>query len=60
VRCQGPVWKQLGKLLWPKFAGAYIQRVLAPAIPHSEEGFRAFEGLSDAAQNLERDLVHNG
>ena len=57
---QKGVWKQLGKLLWPRFAKAYIECVLAPAVPHSEEDFRAFEGLSDAAQDLERGLVQEG
>ena len=57
---QKGVWKQLGKLLWPKFAKAYIESVLAPAVPQSEEDFRAFERLSDAAQDLERGLVQEG
>ena len=57
---QKGAWKQLGKLLWPKFAKSYIESVLAPAVPHSEEDYRAFEGLSDAAQDLERGLVQDG
>ena len=59
-REQKGVWKQLGKLLWPKFAKAYIECVLAPNVPHSEEGFRAFEKLSHDAQEMERGLVREG
>ena len=34
---------ELGALLWPRIAAAYIERCLAPAVPADEHGLAAFD-----------------
>jgi len=44
---------ELGHLLWPKLAAAYIEQRLSPAVPHDEAGLDAFQSLAKAAERLE-------
>ena len=44
---------ELGHLLWPKLAAAYIEQRLLPAVPHDEAGLDAFQSLAKAAERLE-------
>ena len=36
---------ELGQVLWPKLAAAYIEQRLSPAVPKDEAGLDAFQGL---------------
>ena len=51
---------ELGHLLWPKLAAVYIERRLAPAVPHNEAGLDAFQSLAKAAERLEKEAAAMG
>ena len=51
---------ELGHLVWPKVAAAYIERRLAPAAPRDEAGLDAFQGMAKAAERFEGDAAATG
>lgn len=51
---------ELGHLLWPKLAAAYIEQRLSPAVPHDEAGLDAFQSLAKAAERLEGEATAIG
>lgn len=51
---------ELGHLLWPKLATAYIEQRLSPAVPQSEAGLDAFQTLAKAAERLEGEATATG
>ena len=51
---------ELGHLVWPKLAAAYIERRLAPAAPRDEAGLDAFQGMAKAAERFEGDAAATG
>ena len=51
---------ELGHLLWPKLAAAYIERRLAPGAPRDEAGLDAFQDMAKAAERLEDDAAATG
>jgi hypothetical protein len=51
---------ELGHVLWPKLAAAYIEQRLSPAVPKDEAGLDAFQGLARAAERLEEEAAAMG
>ena len=51
---------ELGHLVWPKLAAAYIERRLAPAAPRDEAGLDAFQGMAMTAERFEGDAAATG
>ena len=51
---------ELGHLVWPKLAAAYIEQRLAPAAPRDEAGLDSFQGMAKVAERLEREAAATG
>ena len=51
---------ELGHLLWPKVAAAYIEQRLSPAVPQNEAGLDAFQTLAKAAERFEGEATATG
>ena len=51
---------ELGHVLWPKLAAAYIERRLSPAVPQSEAGLDGFQRLARAAERFEGEATATG
>ncbi len=51
---------ELGQLLWPKLAAAYIEQRLSPAVPQSEAGLDGFQSLARAAERFEGQATATG
>ena len=48
---------ELGVLLWPRLAGAYIQRYLAPLLPSGNSDMAAFDQVAPAFMSVFPDIV---
>ena len=48
---------ELGLLLWPRLAGAYIQRYLAPLLPSDHSDMAAFDQVAPAFVSVFADIV---
>lgn len=51
---------ELGHLLWPKLAAAYIEQRLSPAVPQNEAGLDAFQSVAKAAERFEGEATATG
>ena len=52
--------QEMGHLLWPKLAAAYIEQRLSPAVPQNEAGLDAFQSLAKGAERFEGEATAMG